>query len=91
MAHLDVADLNLGDRLERSTKPTLTTDEVFLGSSVDGMRKHNMIAAMAFRKTEIYQRNVQDCAKKKPALSQHRWIGPARRRSRDFDKGGSKI
>jgi len=38
------------------------TDEVFLGSSVDGMRKHNMIAVMAFRKTEMYQQNVQDCA-----------------------------
>jgi len=62
LAHLDVADLNLGDRLEGSTKPTLTTDEVFLGSSVDGMRKHNMLAAMAFRKTEMYQQNVQDCA-----------------------------
>jgi len=60
LAHLHVADLNLEDRFERSTKPTLTTDEVFLGSSVDGMRKHNMLAAMAFRKTDMYQRNVQD-------------------------------
>ena len=51
LAHLDVAVLKLGDRLGRSTKPTLTTDEVFLNSSVDGMRKHNMLAAMAFRKT----------------------------------------
>jgi len=61
LAHLDVADLNLGDWLEQNTKPTLTTDEVFLGSSVDGMRKHNMLAAMAFQKTDMYQRNVQDC------------------------------
>ena len=28
---------------------------------MDGMRKHNMLAAMAFRKTEMYQQNVQDC------------------------------
>ena len=62
LAHLDVADLNPGNRLGRSTKPTLTTDEVFMGPSLDGMRKHNMIAAMAFRKTETYQQNVQDCA-----------------------------
>jgi hypothetical protein len=62
LAHLDVADLNLGDRLGRSTKPTLMTDEVFLNSSVDGMRKYNMLAAMAFQKTEMYQQNVQDCA-----------------------------
>ena len=61
LAHLDVADLNLGGWLERSTKPTLMTDEVFSSSSVDGMRKHNMLAAMAFRKTETYQQNVQDC------------------------------
>jgi len=62
LAHLDVADQKLGDRLGRSTKPTLMTDEVFLNSSVDGMRKHNMLAAMAFQKTEMYQQNVQDCA-----------------------------
>jgi len=35
-------------------KPTLTTDEIFMGSSVDGMRKHNTIAALAFKKTETY-------------------------------------
>jgi len=62
LAHLEVTDLNLRDWLDQSAKPTLTTDEVFLGSSVDGMRKHNILAAMAFRKTEKYQKNVQDSA-----------------------------
>jgi len=55
---------NLGVRGGQRDKPTLTADEVFLGSSVDGMRKHNTMEALAFRKTEIYHQNVRDCAKR---------------------------
>ena len=33
LAHLDVADLDLGDGGGQRDKPTLTTDEVLLGSS----------------------------------------------------------
>ena len=54
LAHLDVADLHLGARGGQRDKPTLTADEVFLGSSVAGMRKHNTMAALAFGKTELY-------------------------------------
>jgi len=64
LAHLDVADLHLGVRRGQRDKPTLTADEVFLGSSVDGMHKHNTMAAFAFRKTDIYHQNVRDCAKR---------------------------
>jgi len=68
LAHLDVADLTLGEGGGPRDKPTLTTDEVLLGSSVNGMRKHNMIAALAFQKREIYQQNVRDCAKQNSLL-----------------------
>ena len=50
LAHLDLADLNLGGGGRQRDKPTLTADEVFLGSSVDEMRKHNTMAALAFQK-----------------------------------------
>jgi len=63
LAHLDIADLNLGRGGRQRDKPTLTVDEVFLGSSVDGMRKHNTMAALAFEKSELYHQNVRDCAK----------------------------
>jgi len=64
LAHLDIADLNLSWGGRQHDKPTLTADEVFLGSSVDWMRKHNTMAALAFRKTELYHQNVRDCAKR---------------------------
>jgi len=51
LAHLDVANLNLSEGGEHHDKPTLKTDEGFLGSSVDGMRKRYTIAALVFRKT----------------------------------------
>jgi len=63
LAHLDLADLNLSGGGRQRDKPTLTVDEVFLGSSVDGMRKHNTMAALAFGKTELYHENVRNCAK----------------------------
>ena len=50
LAYLDVADLNLVEVGGQLDKPTLTTDEIFLRSSVDGMRKHNIIAALAFQR-----------------------------------------
>ena len=58
LAHLDIADLNLSGGGRQRDKPTLTADEVFLGSSVDGMRKRNMMAALAFQKIELYRQNV---------------------------------
>ena len=64
LAHLDVEDLNLGEGGGQHDKPTLTTDAVLLGSFVDGMRKHNKIAALAFQKTEIHHQNVRDCVKR---------------------------
>jgi len=64
LAHLNVADLNLGEGGGQRGIPTLTTDEVFLCSSVDGMCKHDTIAALAFQKTEMYQQNVRDCTKR---------------------------
>jgi len=58
LAHLDIADLNRSGGGRQRDKPTLTADEVFLGSSVDGMRKRNMMAALAFQKIELYHQNV---------------------------------
>jgi len=63
LAHLDVADLNRGEGLGQSNKSTLITHEVFLGSSVAGMRKHNMTAAVASQRAEMHQQNVWNCAK----------------------------
>ena len=51
LAHLDVANLNLSEGGAQHDKPILTTDEGFLGSSLDGMRKRYTIAALVFRKT----------------------------------------
>jgi len=64
LAHLDIADLNLSGGGRQHDKPTLIADQVFLGTSVEGMRKHNTMAALAFRKTELYHQNVRDCAKR---------------------------
>jgi len=50
LAHLDIADLKLSRGGRQRDKPTLTADEVFLSSSVDEMRKHNTMAALAFQK-----------------------------------------
>ena len=63
LAHLDIADLNLDGGGRQRDKPTLAVDEVFLGSSLDGMRKHNTMAALAFEKTELHYQNARDFAK----------------------------
>jgi len=84
LALLDVANLNLHEGGRQHDKPTLTTDQVFLGSSVDGMRKHNTIAALAFQKTETYHQNIRKCAKRNLILVSTDGFG----RSRDLDTVG---